>query len=80
MSLSILQYIDNGRILGPEGILIVEERFNIRLPETLKHLQVVDKRVYGENAFWLYQLSIPCPVSGIDNTTSSPINLENTLP
>lgn len=44
-------------ILAENGTLIVEERFNIRLPDKTSQFTLVDKRVYGETGFWLYNSS-----------------------
>ena len=57
MSLSVLNSINKSNLLTENGMLIVEERFNIPLPERLSHLCLMDKRVYGESGFWLYESS-----------------------
>jgi 16S rRNA (guanine966-N2)-methyltransferase len=59
ISLSILNSIDKSCLLTESGKLIVEERFNIALPPQLSRLFLIDKRVYGESGFWLYQSSSP---------------------
>ena len=59
ISLSVLDSINKSNLLKDDGMLIVEERFNVDPPEQLSHLSLVEKRVYGENAFWLYKPSRP---------------------
>ncbi len=53
----ILNAISEITLLAENGILIVEERFNISLPKTAVQLNLIDKRVYGETGFWLYKSS-----------------------
>ncbi len=55
ISHNILNLLNNSGLLAQNGILIIEERFNIKLETTLSDLENIDKRVYGENAFWIYQ-------------------------
>jgi 16S rRNA (guanine966-N2)-methyltransferase len=57
ISLSVLNSVDESNLLAENGMLIVEERFNITLPNKLSHLCLIDKRVYGESGFWLYESS-----------------------
>lgn len=57
ISLSVLNSINESNLLTKNGMLIVEERFNISLPNKLSHLCLIDKRVYGESGFWLYKSS-----------------------
>ena len=57
ISLSVLDSINKSNLLAENGMLIIEERFNISLPNKLSHLCLIDKRVYGENGFWLYESS-----------------------
>ncbi|MBU1566620.1 MAG: 16S rRNA (guanine(966)-N(2))-methyltransferase RsmD [Proteobacteria bacterium] len=54
ISQSVLNFINESSLLAENGMLIVEERFNISLPSKLSHLCLIDKRVYGESGFWLY--------------------------
>ena len=56
-SFSVLHNLNNSSLLAQNGILIVEERFNIELPKSLSSLSLFDKRIYGETAFWFYQRS-----------------------
>lgn len=55
-SFSVLHNLNNSSLLAPNGILIIEERFNTALPLELSAFTLFDKRVYGETAFWFYQL------------------------
>jgi len=57
ISLSVIESLNNSSLLAHNGLLIVEERFNIELPEKLSNIALVDKRVYGETAFWFYEHS-----------------------
>lgn len=56
-SLSVLHNPNNSSLLAPNGILIVEERFNTVLPQKISSFSLFDKRVYGETAFWFYESS-----------------------
>lgn len=58
ISLSILDFINNSELLTEDGLLVMEERFDVTLPPALSRLKLVDRRAYGENAFWLY---VPIP-------------------
>lgn len=55
ISLSVLNFINNSSLLTKNGILVVEERFNVELPTELSQLHLTDKRVYGETAFFFYK-------------------------
>ncbi len=57
ISLSVLSSIAESTLLAENGMLIIEERFNIPLPGEAAHLHLIDKRVYGESGFWLYKSS-----------------------
>jgi 16S rRNA (guanine966-N2)-methyltransferase len=54
---SLLNTISEINLLAENGMLIVEERFNVSLPNTAAQLNLIDKRVYGETGFWLYKSS-----------------------
>lgn len=54
-SLSILNALAEITLLAENGMLIVEERFNILLPNKVARLNLIDKRIYGETGFWLYK-------------------------
>lgn len=57
ISLSVLISLNKSTLLAENGMLIVEERFNMTLPNELSHLCIFDKRVYGECGFWFYKPS-----------------------
>lgn len=59
ISLSVLDYLNKSNLLSEDGMLVIEERFSIELPSRLSQLRLVDRRVYGENAFWLYVPVLP---------------------
>lgn len=59
ISLSILDFLNRSKLLTKDGLLVIEERFNIDLPSRLSHLRLADRRVYGECAFWLYVPVLP---------------------
>ncbi|MGL1930171.1 MAG: 16S rRNA (guanine(966)-N(2))-methyltransferase RsmD [Desulfotalea sp.] len=49
-----LEMLSKESIVKSQGIVIVEERFTEKLAETYHNLQLTDKRVYGQAAFWIY--------------------------
>jgi len=57
ISCSTLNSLNNSSLLAHNGLLIVEERFDVVLPQNLSKISLVDKRVYGETAFWFYKHS-----------------------
>jgi len=65
LSTSILQFINDHQILKPDGLLVIEERYNITLPKKLPRLEQSDKRKYGEACFSFYQAVDP--VNRVDN-------------
>ncbi len=54
-SLKSLVMLDKSSLLSNNGLLIVEERFNVNLPTELSFLRLFDRRVYGEASFWFYK-------------------------
>lgn len=44
------------QFLHQDGVLVIEESTKILLPSELKHLMKVDSRIYGDTAFWFYNL------------------------
>lgn len=54
-STPILQFINEHQILKPDGLLVIEERYNIILPKKLLRLELIDIRKYGEACFSFYQ-------------------------
>lgn len=57
ISLSVLDFLNKSSLLTPTGLLIVEERHNVALPLQFSTLHCGDKRIYGETAFYFYQVS-----------------------
>ncbi len=57
ISLSVLELVNNSSLLTQNGLLIVEERKNVKLPSALSTLEQVDRRVYGEAAFCFYRVN-----------------------
>lgn len=57
IALSILDFLDKSSLLARNGLLIVEERFNVELALDLSTLHAIDKRIYGETVFYFYQVS-----------------------
>lgn len=56
-SLAALVMLDKSGLLAEKGMLVVEERFSIALPEKLSRLCQVDQRRYGQARLRFYQ----CP-------------------
>ena len=54
LSKTILQFINDHQILKSNGLLVVEERYNITLPKKLSGLELSDQRKYGEACFSFY--------------------------
>lgn len=50
-----LQDIDRHRILAPDGLLVAEDRAGQPMEDRFATLQLTDKRVYGDTAFWIFQ-------------------------
>ncbi len=46
---------DNHNRLTPDGLLIAEERSNEKLVDRFSTLRLVDKRIYGDTGFWIFQ-------------------------
>ena len=55
ISSATLKALNKSSLLTHNGLLIVEERYNVDLPSDFSHLILTDKRLYGETAFWIYQ-------------------------
>ncbi len=54
-SLKSLVMLDKSNLLSNNGLLIIEERYNVNLPTELSFLRLFDRRVYGEASFWFYK-------------------------
>lgn len=57
-SMAILNFFGNGELLKPTGLLILEERHDVLLPKKHNSLQCVDRRQYGDTAFYFFQPSV----------------------
>lgn len=55
LSLTTLTYINDNFLLTKDGLLVVEERSKVVLPDKLSNLQKIDQRSYGEIGFNFYQ-------------------------
>jgi len=55
LSITILNLLNNSSLLSTNGLLIVEERWNVELPTSFSNIALVDKRTYGEATFWFYE-------------------------
>lgn len=50
-----LERIDKADLLATGGTIVIEERFIEDMPEETSKYSLVQKRVYGQAAFWIYQ-------------------------
>jgi 16S rRNA (guanine966-N2)-methyltransferase len=57
ISLSTLDFLNRSSLLAPNGLLVVEERHNVELPQKFSTFDCRDKRIYGETSFYFYQRS-----------------------
>lgn len=55
ISLAIVNTIGDSGLLADQGLLVVEVRHSVQLPYHPLGLNLLDRRVYGEAAFWLYR-------------------------
>lgn len=55
LSITILNLLNRGRLLSKNGMLVIEERYNVDLPDIFSNITLVDKRTYGESSFWFYE-------------------------
>ena len=55
----LLQLIDAEQLLEPGGLVVVEEHFQVELPETIGSLHRFDHRRYGETGLWFFQRITP---------------------
>jgi 16S rRNA (guanine966-N2)-methyltransferase len=68
LSLATLVTLDKSPLLAENGMLVLEERFNIALPQQLLRLRQVDQRRYGETGLRFYQ----CPAELFVRQEKSP--------
>jgi 16S rRNA (guanine966-N2)-methyltransferase len=54
LSLQMLMFLDKGNFLNKNGILIAEERANVKLHHIFNTLTLVDQRRYGDTGFWIF--------------------------
>lgn len=71
LSLPVLQYICDQNLLKDDGLLVIEERHNIVLPETLSYLELTNRRTYGETGFSFYE-NVKTQSTPDDNQTIPP--------
>lgn len=55
LGLVTLERIEKAGLLAPLGAVVIEERFNVDLPEKVGELALEQRRKYGEAAFWIYR-------------------------
>jgi 16S rRNA (guanine966-N2)-methyltransferase len=55
LSLQSLTYLDKSGFLAELGLLIAEDRSEVKLPESFTTLTMFDKRRYGDTTFWFYK-------------------------
>jgi 16S rRNA (guanine966-N2)-methyltransferase len=49
-----LTMVEKAELSAPDGAVIVEERWNTQLPESIGDLLLQKKRRYGETGIWIY--------------------------
>jgi 16S rRNA (guanine(966)-N(2))-methyltransferase RsmD len=54
-----LHDLDDSHLLAPEGLLIAEERADEKPEDNFTTLKLIDKRVYGDTAFWIFHRMQP---------------------
>lgn len=54
-SSTTLDFVNNSSLLTKNGLLVLEERRSVELPKALSKLELFEKRVYGEAAFYFYR-------------------------
>lgn len=59
LSLQTLLSLDRSVVLTRGGLVIVEERSGVVLPDSFNFLTISDKRRYGDTAFWFYHIQSP---------------------
>ncbi|MCA1766246.1 MAG: 16S rRNA (guanine(966)-N(2))-methyltransferase RsmD [Desulfobulbaceae bacterium] len=55
ISTRIIKNLGKSALLGKNGLLIVEEGADIELPEAVAGLRMIDRRLYGDTAVYLYE-------------------------
>lgn len=52
-----LTLIESSNLLAKYPLIIIEERYNQILPDSINSLELIDQRSYGETGIWFYQKS-----------------------
>jgi len=60
LCLRILTEWDRNNRLTTDGLLIAEERSSEKMPEEFSTLKLVDRRIYGDTGFWIFQKHSTC--------------------
>lgn len=55
LSLTTLNLLNRSRLLAPNGLLVVEDRYDVDLPASFSNIMLIDKRTYGEASFWFFE-------------------------
>jgi len=55
LSINIINLLNSSNLLSSDGMLVIEERFNVTLPAGCSNIVLVDKRTYGEATFSFYE-------------------------
>jgi len=55
LSITTLNLLNSSNLLSPTGLLVVEERFDVHLPNGFSNIEQIDRRTYGEAAFSFYK-------------------------
>ena len=76
LSLPVLSYICAQNLLKENGLLVIEERQNIVLPETLSYLELTERRTYGETSFSFYKFIKTVSTPDNNQTISPGTNLK----
>jgi 16S rRNA (guanine966-N2)-methyltransferase len=56
LALKTLCHLDSLDMISSDSLIIAEERASVTLPAELKNILCIDKRRYGDTAFWFYKL------------------------
>lgn len=54
LALQTLELLVAGDLIAPAGLIVVEERQKVSLPELVGNCALIDQRTYGDTGFWLY--------------------------
>ena len=59
LALQTLELLVTGKFVAPNGLIVVEERRKVSLPEQVGNCALIDQRNYGDTGFWLYTIIPP---------------------